>query len=631
MKQRFVLLALLLFSLAALRAAGPEEDYVLIFNQIQEADRLAQNQRPDQARAAYLEAQSSLTNLSRQYPDWNPNIIRFRLGYITRKLAALSSSSEPPAASAPAAKPPASVAPDAAPNQQVEQLQLRVNQLERERNDLSARLREALAARPAAVDPQELAAAEARLLSQQKEIELLKINLDKTRSDTVSTSDPALDATRQALADAQQQLAQQREQIATLTLERTALQHRLLALVSASANNTTPAQPDLPSAGPSGEIDSLKQQLQSLHQQLSEEQSRNAVLTAERRLLEDRLAAMPDAAPASGAATRVQNLEKELENARQSARTDAATISALQTALASAKQEIHTLQGRVRDLQPQSTQARLDALLNPEAGPASDSSASSATAPEPNSAATPGSGVGVGEVAELEARLAMLEARRVPYSPEELALFMVPEVSLATNQLARTSGGLSRDTALLIAEAEKALRAGRFSEAEEKYQQALAADQNNAVILSSLAAAQVEQGNTTQAERSIGMALARDPNDPFSLFVLGRIRFAQGRIDEAVTALSRSAYLDGSRAESFNLLGIALGQLGLREPAETAWRRALQLQPGYANAHHNLAVVYSAANPPSLGLARWHYDKAIAAGHRPDPALEARLKSDGKP
>jgi Flp pilus assembly protein TadD len=623
MKLRLVVLVSCLVSFAALRAAGPEEEYVQIFNQIQQADRLALSQKPEQARAAYLQAQSELTALSRQYPDWNPNIIRFRLGYITRKLSGLAAPE--PAAPAPAAAQPTDIESEAVPGQQIEQLQRRVNQLERERDDLAARLREALGARPAAVDPEELAAAEARLLSQQKEIELLKVNLERARSDPAQTSDPALEATRRALADAQQQLAQQNEQIATLTLERSALQQRLLALVASSGTAASPALAAAP-AGASGEIDVLKRQIQSLQGQLVEEQSRNKLLATEKQILEGRLATMPASAPAP-ANSRVQNLEKELEAARQSAHTDAATISALQTALASAQQEIQVLHGRLRETQPQSRQARLDAMLNPQSRATAEPTPSAA-GPDSSAAAEP---EGNTARAELEARLAMLEARRIPYAPEELALFVVPEVSASTNRLARASAGLSRDTALLVTEAEKALRAGQFTEAEEKYQQALAADQNNILILSSLASAQVEGGNTAEAERTIDQALARDPNDAFSLFVLGRIRYAQGRIDEAVTALSRSAHLDGSLAQSFNLLGIALGQLGLREPAETALRRAVQLQPGYANAHHNLAVVYSAADPPSLALARWHYDKAIAAGHRPDPALEARLNAESSP
>ncbi|PYI87987.1 MAG: hypothetical protein DME26_04460, partial [Verrucomicrobia bacterium] len=74
------------------------------------------------------------------------------------------------------------------------------------------------------------------------------------------------------------------------------------------------------------------------------------------------------------------------------------------------------------------------------------------------------------------------------------------------------------------------------------------------------------------------------------------------------------AKLNPESHETFNLLGMTLSEKGLRGPAETAFRKALQLQPKYPNAHYNLAVAYAAHQPPSMELARWHYDRAIALG-----------------
>ena len=54
-------------------------------------------------------------------------------------------------------------------------------------------------------------------------------------------------------------------------------------------------------------------------------------------------------------------------------------------------------------------------------------------------------------------------------------------------------------------------------------------------------------------------------------------------------------------------------------------RKAVQLDPGYANAHNNLAVVYISQQPPLVELARWHYQKALAAGHPSNPELEKLL------
>ncbi len=68
-----------------------------------------------------------------------------------------------------------------------------------------------------------------------------------------------------------------------------------------------------------------------------------------------------------------------------------------------------------------------------------------------------------------------------------------------------------------------------------------------------------------------------------------------------------------------------LSEKGQRIPAEAAFRKAIQLQPGYAAAHNNLAFVYATQKPPSLALARWHYQKALSAGIARNPELEKLL------
>jgi len=89
--------------------------------------------------------------------------------------------------------------------------------------------------------------------------------------------------------------------------------------------------------------------------------------------------------------------------------------------------------------------------------------------------------------------------------------------------------------------------------------------------------------------------------------------------------LSRAAKLDPQNPEIQNYLGVTLGHKGLRVQAETALRKAVQLAPDYAAAHNNLAVIYINQTPPLVQLARWHYQKALAAGQPPNPELEKAL------
>ena len=150
-------------------------------------------------------------------------------------------------------------------------------------------------------------------------------------------------------------------------------------------------------------------------------------------------------------------------------------------------------------------------------------------------------------------------------------------------------------------------------------------DNKNVPTLANLAAIQLDADHLETAEINIKQALSLAPDDPYSLFVLGRLRFLQKKYDEAVDALSRAAKLDPQDAQIQNFLGLALSEKGLRGPAETALRKAIQLDPGYASAHANLAVAYITQQQPLVELARWHYQKALAAGLPRNPELEKML------
>ena len=86
-----ILSLLLIFAAVALaRAQGPDEQYVQIYQLIQEADRLNEAGQSRAAVAKYIEAQDALTRFRGIYPGWNERVINYRSGYITTKLGPLS-------------------------------------------------------------------------------------------------------------------------------------------------------------------------------------------------------------------------------------------------------------------------------------------------------------------------------------------------------------------------------------------------------------------------------------------------------------------------------------------------------------------------------------------------------------
>ena len=113
--------------------------------------------------------------------------------------------------------------------------------------------------------------------------------------------------------------------------------------------------------------------------------------------------------------------------------------------------------------------------------------------------------------------------------------------------------------------------------------------------------------------------------------MLGFLKFQQEKYDDALDVLSRAAKLDPQNPEIENYLGVTLGHKGLRKQAEAALRKALTIDPNYAPAHNNLAVIYVNQQPPAAELARWHYQKALDLGQPRNPALEQVLADKGAP
>src|SRR6266511_1539515 len=211
----------------------PDDEYVRIYYLIQQADRLVSTGQPSQAKEKYVEAQAALRALQSARPDWNPQVIQFRLRYILEKLQLLSAGNEARPEVEELPRQP-SVATDSS-GEKIEVLQGQIRRLLAEKELLQAKLKEALSAQPAAIDPRELKKAEERIKTLEKEAEILRVNLRKAQSAPDRPADPALlEKTQTALADADEKLRQHSESMAALRLENQALQGRLRAFADGS-------------------------------------------------------------------------------------------------------------------------------------------------------------------------------------------------------------------------------------------------------------------------------------------------------------------------------------------------------------------------------------------------------------
>jgi Flp pilus assembly protein TadD len=181
---------------------------------------------------------------------------------------------------------------------------------------------------------------------------------------------------------------------------------------------------------------------------------------------------------------------------------------------------------------------------------------------------------------------------------------------------------------VLINEARDQFINGNFAAAEELYQKFVDLQPGNLVALANLGVAQFRQGKLTAAQLALERAITIEPNDAFSLTTLGAVMIEQNRIEDAMNYLERANESSSDDPITLNYLGVAASQLNQFGKAEQSLRRAITVQPEYAEAHFNLAVIYATAKPPSIGLAKRHYEKALELGSRPDSRLADLLQSN---
>lgn len=605
MNRLFVVLLSLGLGLMTVSAQSPEEQYVRIYNLIQQADALRTSGQSDQALPKYLEANRALTQIQKIYPEWQVNVVNYRLRYLAEKIEAIPGAKPvaqptpplPPGLEAPnpvaaAATAEATSRASAETQQQMAALQDSVRRLESEKQILESKLKEALSTQPASIDPRELTKAQDRVQALLKENELLKTGLEQEKNRPAAVTAKELDEARRTLAETNTRLVEQRAANQKLATEKKALQDQLGQLSGGAAiaaalraeNELLKKQlTDTKALAVAGEKSAENaQKLSAAEAQIATMLSDTEVLRLEKLALETRLKKAL-ASPVAKSATvsrepdlqRIRQLEKERDDYQQK--------------LAAATKELQS--GKSREFT-----AKVEQLTK--------------------------------EVANLKSRVEVFEAKAIPYSAEELALFQKPAPKPAAAPDANTVAGrksikeLPSGTVALVAQAEKHFANKDYAKAEENYLAILRQDEKNAYTRANLGAIQLEMGRLDEAEKHITQALETSPDDAYAVSLLGYLKFRQEKYDDAIVALNRAAKLNPQNADIQNYLGVTLTQKGLRGPAEQAFRKAVVLDNNHGGAHNNLAVFYAAETPPNIPLARFHYQKALAAGHQKNPDVE---------
>jgi tetratricopeptide (TPR) repeat protein len=566
---------------------SPDDQYVIIYVLIQQGDASLNAGQPRQALGDYAEAQRELKQFQQVYSDWNPMIVNYRLNYLAEKITALT----PPPVTTNA--PPVKVVPVPTPadwQAQLTNLNGQIRQLQGDNETLQAKLKEALSVQPEGASATAYDQLQQQVRQLTKENDLLKATAARM------TNTPPPKVAGQDNAKMQQDLTEQTARAGQLAKENETLEAKILAL-------TTDADA---AAALRRENEVLKKELANVHLPVATNDSGDLAIA---RAKVTQLQAL---------VTRMQSDASEnwLEKTALENRVQQLQAASLAGAVEAGAPDQPDLQSQIRELKLERDQ--LLAQLG-QANRKLKSRKNESVAAQMDALAQ--------QIETLRDRVEVDEGETVPYTPQELALFTPEPLAADPKTEKKSYRKLSGGAAVLVAEAQSYFSNRQYGKAAADYEELLKHDQNNPLALANLASAELEQNKSADADTHIQAALALEPNDPFNLTVLGRVRFSEGNLDGALDALDRAVKLNPQNAQIQNFLGVALAQKGLRVQAETAFRKAVEIDPNYGDAHKNLAIIYLSTVPPMVEMARWHYEKALVAGVPASLQIEQMLNT----
>ena len=664
--KRFSSITTLVLSLGLLfsaQAAGPDDSFIQAYTLIAQADNLSRLGQKNSAIQKYRQAHNDLAALQSGYPNWNAGVVSFRIKYVDQKLKALGNAA--PETAAPSAKP--AVLDPAAARREISILKRKVESLENAIILKDAKLKEALSAVPSPEETQQLATLEANLSGLRQENANLKSAIDKAttrlkgantglakaqadaekaqadltkaQAETEKTNEALAQAVEEAktakakandrqakrlenkLADKQENLAKTEKELASLATAHKALESELKSFKKGSREKDLQAQ-----------VGSLQKELSGNQKDLEKASGDVAALKSDKISLEEELKSFKKGNREKELEAEVGPLEKQLANSNSKLKETASNLASAENSNDSLGDQLKTFQKGSREKEFRnyisSLEKRLAKAERKNTNPASKRKGLTGIFSWQKSDRAEKAQVAElqNRIDTLRSRLEILEAEKIPYTDEEKKLFAEPNTGdQPVNTLQAKVATLPEGGADDFKAGQAALIEAKFGEAEQKFLHVLKLDEENPLTLGNLALAQMEQGNYEGAEASLTRALKNDDEDAFSLSLIGTLRYRQKKYDEARDYLAKAVKLNPEDSRAQHFLGSALNNLGQRKAAETALRKAVQIKPGYSEAHHNLAVVYATQNPPFIALAKFHYDKAVAGGHKKNADLEKIL------
>jgi len=136
------------------------------------------------------------------------------------------------------------------------------------------------------------------------------------------------------------------------------------------------------------------------------------------------------------------------------------------------------------------------------------------------------------------------------------------------------------------------LRARRFDEARQAFEDAIRIDGLNGAAHDGLANILLIEGDMEQAERELAVALRFDPAQPRALATLAWILDDKGEREQALKLCERALEISPKFPHAHNNLGLIYRKQGQLELAEEHYRKAIEYAPYLDGPYVNLAQLY---------------------------------------
>ncbi len=184
---------------------------------------------------------------------------------------------------------------------------------------------------------------------------------------------------------------------------------------------------------------------------------------------------------------------------------------------------------------------------------------------------------------------------------------------------------VSEEAQQLAKKAMIALAKGDLVAAQRDFEQVLVLAPDNVPTTINLGLVAYRKKQYANAEKLLQKVVRAQPESGLGWLILGVVYYDQEKLDAALAALAQAAVLEPKNATIHQYLGVTVGKKGWLSGAEDELRKAIEIAPDYAEAHFNLAVFYLQRVPPSVELARRHYQKALDLGAVPDADVARSL------